>query len=111
MKSNIYVACFESGIKVGKADNVPKRIKQLEKSHGSPSKVTSYCVDKNIALLVEKRIHKNLINHAIDLDTNLEGWTEFYSKNSRQEVEDMVVFCISTDGKYRRVSARGAELV
>lgn len=82
--SNIYILVFLKGfVKVGKADDILKRLENLERVWGDVDLVNSYylSVKKENVFKVEKMLHQLVDAHSTDVGSG-DGHTEMFHKDS-----------------------------
>lgn len=82
--SNIYILVFLKGfVKVGKADDILKRLENLERVWGGVDLVNSYylSVKKENVFKVESMLHHLVAGHSADVGSG-DGHTEMFHKDS-----------------------------
>lgn len=82
--SNIYILVFLKGfVKVGKADDILKRLENLERVWGDVDLVNSYylSIKKENVFKVEKMLHHLVDAHSTDVGSG-DGHTEMFHKDS-----------------------------
>lgn len=82
--SNIYILVFLKGfVKVGKADDILKRLESLERVWGDVDLANSYYlrIKKEDVFKVEKMLHHLVTTYSIDVGSG-DGYTEMFHKDS-----------------------------
>lgn len=82
---NIYFLEYDDRIKIGKADDVEKRVKQLVLVHGKPTASSFYIEVGKRSLRVEQALHTLLHEYRLPAVTG-DGGTEFFSWKCRDEL-------------------------